>query len=98
MGVFDNVIADFKCPFCAYELTKEKMKDTWQTKATLCTLDTYKVGDTPKFRGLSVNEGWIEIHHVCPKCNKFVQAEIEIKSGRLCDKVRYAKKISKLNL
>lgn len=94
MGIFDNVIADFKCPFCAYELTKEKMKDTWQTKATLCTLDTYKVGDKPKFGGLSVNEGWIEIHHVCPKCNKFVQAEIEIKNSRLGNNVKYIKEES----
>lgn len=67
------------------------MKDTWQTKATLCTLDTYKAGNKPKFDGLIVNEGWIEMHHVCPKCNKFVEAEIEIKDGRLSNNVKYIK-------
>lgn len=98
MGVFDNVIADFKCPFCAYKLTKEKMKDTWQTKATLKLLDTYKVGDKPKFGEVKIKEGWMELHHVCPKCNKFVQAEIQVKNGKLSKKVRYIKDLRLFSL
>ena len=96
MGIFDNVIADFKCPYCEYGLTKEEIEstieekdETWQTKATLKLLDIYKIGDEPKFGKVKIDEGWMKIHHVCPKCKKFVDAEIEIKNGRLSNNVRY---------
>ncbi|OGZ67066.1 MAG: hypothetical protein A3D34_01500 [Candidatus Staskawiczbacteria bacterium RIFCSPHIGHO2_02_FULL_33_16] len=98
MGMFDSVIADFKCPYCAYELSKEEMEmtrsekdDTWQTKATLKLLDTYKIGDEPKFGNVKIKEGWMEVHHVCPKCKKFVDSEIEIKDYALSDKISYEK-------
>lgn len=98
--MFDRVIADFKCPYCGFKLKKAEMKktldkkdDAWQTKATSCMLDTYKIGDKLNFEnGLKVNEGWIEIHHICPKCDKFVQAEIEIKNSGLSNNVRYVKR------
>ena len=94
--MFDMVVADFICPHCGEKVTREDMEktlgktdDTWQTKATLKMLDIYKIGDEPKFGNVKIKEGWMEVHHVCPKCNKFVDAEIEIKNGRLSSKVRY---------
>jgi len=91
------VIADFKCPYCRHELTKEEMKktlnksdDTWQTKATHRLLDVYRVGDKPKFYKVKISEGSMKIHDVCPKCDKFVQAEIEIKNGKLSNKIDYS--------
>ena len=66
MGMFDSVIADFKCPYCAYELSKEEMEmtrsekdDTWQTKATLKLLDTYKIGNETKFLKLKIKKKYI---------------------------------------
>jgi len=100
MGMFDWVIADFKCPYCGHKVKKENMENeeeyerdkAWQTKATACSLDTYRIGDELEFeKNLKINNGWIEIIHICPKCKKFVQAEIEIKKGRLIDNVRYVK-------
>ena len=71
------------------EKTLGKTNATWQTKATLKLFDTYKVGDEPKFGKVNIKEGWMGLHHVCPKCNKFVDAEIEIENGRLSNSVRY---------
>jgi len=94
MGMFDRVIADFECPYCGHKLSKYEMEktldttdETWQTKATPKVLDVYKTGDKVKFGKVKISEGWMEIHHVCPKCDKFVQAEIEIKKNRLSDKI-----------
>ena len=96
MGMFDLVIADFECPYCGFKLTKEYMEkslknngDTWQTKATSCSLETYKIGDKLEFEDLKVNTGWMEIHDVCQNCDTFVEAEIKIKNGRLGNSVRY---------
>ena len=97
--MFDTVIADFKCPYCGHEITKKDVEETledtdktWQTKATACLLDVYKIGDELNFDySLKIDDGWIEIHHVCPKCKKFVQAEIQVKNGRLYNKIIYKK-------
>ena len=98
MGMFDRVIADFKCPYCSFILTKKEMRktldskdDTWQTKATAKLLDVYQSNDKLKITKFKIEKGWMEIHHVCPKCDKFVQAEIEVKNGRLVNKVIYTK-------
>ena len=98
MGMFDRVIADFKCPYCGFKVSKEEMEktledkdDTWQTKATAKFLDIYQYNDKLKITKFKIEKGWMEIHHVCPKCNKFVQAEIEVVNGRLGAKVRYIK-------
>lgn len=99
MGMFDSVIADFKCPYCGHEITKEGMEkeperdSAWQTKATACCLDTYRIGDKLEFdKSLKIDNGWIGIVHICPKCDKFVQAEIEIKNERLSNNVKYTKR------
>ena len=96
--MFDRVIANFKCPYCGFKLVKgdmektlDKRDDTWQTKATAKLLETYKIGDKLKFYKVKIEKGWMEIHHVCPKCNKFVQAEIQVNNDRLGEKVRYIK-------
>jgi hypothetical protein len=97
MGMFDEVIADFKCPYCAYELSAEEIEntletknETWQTKATIKLLEQYKVGDKLKFRSnVKINDGSVEIHHICPSCKKFVSADIEVKNNRLSDKIMY---------
>ncbi len=98
MGMFDRVIADFKCPYCGFKLVKSKVEktlgksdDTWQTKAAAKLLEIYKIGDKLKFHKVKIEKGWMEIHHVCPECDKFVQAEIQVKKGRLGKKVRYIK-------
>lgn len=85
MGMFDEVIADFKCPYCGVKVPK----DTWQTKATAKLLDVYKVNDKLKIDDFSIEKGWMEVHHVCQKCKKYVQAEIEVKNNKLGEKVRY---------
>lgn len=96
MGMFDTIIADFKCPHCEYKIPKEDMENAaenndlaWQTKATDCSLNACKIGDELEFEKLSIIGGWMEIYHICPKCRKFVEAEIEIKNNRLGDKVVY---------
>ena|SRR3989344_6689075 len=97
MGMFDEVIADFKCPYCIHELSAKEIEEsletkneTWQTKATISRLERYKVGDKLKFRSdVKINDGSMEIHHVCPNCNKFVSADIQIKDNRLHDKISY---------
>lgn len=98
MGMFDYVIADFECPYCGYKIKKEYMEKepererAWQTKATACCLDTYRIGDELEFdKNLKINDGLIGIVHICPKCDKFVDAEIEVKNGRLSSKVKYNK-------
>ncbi len=96
--MFDRVIADFRCPYCGFRLTKSEMEktlnnrdSTWQTKSAIKLLKIYKVGDKPIFSNVKVDSGWMEIHHVCPKCDKFIQAEIQIRNGKLRKKVRYVK-------
>lgn len=96
MGMFDTIMADFKCPHCEYKIPKENMENAaedndlaWQTKATDCSLNTYKIGDDLEFEKLKIKEGWMEIYHICPECKKFVNAEIEIKDNKLSDKVVY---------
>ena len=98
MGLFDEIIADFKCPYCGHEILKEDMGKSpedngnrWQTKATNCLLDIYKIGDELEFKNLKVINGWLQIHNSCTKCKKFVEAEIEINDNRLSDKVVYLK-------
>lgn len=100
MGMFDEVVADFKCPYCSFKITKEEMKkrrnmsrNIWQTKATAKLLDVYQFNDKLKITQFKIEKGWMEIHHVCPKCNKFVQAEIEIKNGKLGKNMRYIKNL-----
>ena len=96
MGLFDTIIADFKCPYCEYKITKEEMEkdieniDAWQTKATACMMDVYRIGDKLNFEGsLKIDDSWIGIHHICPKCKKFVEAEIRIKKSKLRNEIRY---------
>ena len=67
--------------------------ETWQTKATAKLLDVYKVNDKLKITKFKIEKGWMEMHHVCPGCNKFVQAEIEVKNGRLGKKIRHIKNL-----
>lgn len=68
MGMFDTIMADFNCPHCAYNIPKEGMEDTandndsaWQTKATDCSLNNYKIGDKLEFRNLRIQDGWMLI-------------------------------------
>lgn len=92
MGMFDSIILPFKCPFCGFEQTKpEEYEDgVWQTKATERLLDVYKNGDALDFgRNLNVKEGEIEIHTICPGCEKFVSATVKIEEGKLTDKIIY---------
>ena len=97
MGMFDEVIADFNCPYCSYTLTRDAMEktvgktdDTWQTKATSCILKVYRIGDELDFKSdIKIKEGWMEIHHVCLKCDKFVQADIDIKNEMLNGNIKY---------
>ena len=98
MGMFDRVITDFKCPYCSFKMTKKEIQktlndrdNTWQTKATAKLLDVYHSGDKLKITKFKIEKGWMEIHHVCPKCDKFVQAEIEVLNNRLSEKVKYIK-------
>lgn len=100
MGMFDWVIADFECSYCGHKIKKVSMgkeegyerNKAWQTKATACCLDTYRISDKLEFKEkLKINNGWIQIVHICPKCDKFITAEIEIKNGRLSKNVRYVK-------
>jgi len=37
MGMFDNIVVDFKLPYITTD------KEFWQTKSLDCTLDTYKI-------------------------------------------------------
>ena len=97
MGMFDEVIADFKCPHCTHVLSAgeieknlETKNETWQTKVTKSLMEVYRVGDKLKFKNdIKISDGSMEIHHVCPNCNKFVSADIQIKDGRLHDKITY---------
>jgi len=41
------------------------------------------------FRHIKISDGSMEIHHVCPSCKRFVSADIQIKNGRLHDKITY---------
>ena len=92
--MFDEVIADFKCPYCSFKITKKEMKkkrdmskSIWQTKATAKLLDIYQFNNKLKITQFKIQKGWMEIHQVCPKCDKFVQAEIESK------KMKYIKNL-----
>ena len=100
MGMFDYVIADFECPYCGYKVKKEGMEKeeeyerdkVWQTKATACYLHTYRIGDKLEFeKSMRINNGWIEIVHICPNCDKFVRAAIEVKDDQLSSNIRYIK-------
>jgi hypothetical protein len=97
MGMFDYVLADFRCPYCKYIVTIETMKksaragetDSWQTKDLSCSLHIIKVGDKIKLYSMHIGKGFLNIHHVCPKCDKLVSARIYIKNYMLTNKKRY---------
>lgn len=93
MGLFDVVVASFKCPYCGYE---EKEHD-WQTKSLRSSLKTYKIGEIlflEDFESkLLIKEGYFEIHTVCKNCRKFVSAMIEVKDSRITEKIKYKTKV-----
>jgi len=97
MGMFDYVLADFKCPYCKFIVAQESMQksvntgeyDTWQTKDLSCGLRIIKVGDKIKLSGMHIGKGFLNIHHICPKCDKLVEARIKIKNYKLTNKKRY---------
>lgn len=92
MGMFDWVMLPFKCPVCKFDQTipSEFEEGIWQTKSTICSLDIYKKGSEVRFEeGTKMIEGEIEIHNLCPNCEKFTRAIVKIENGKLTDKIRY---------
>ncbi|MEM5853716.1 MAG: hypothetical protein QXS37_01245 [Candidatus Aenigmatarchaeota archaeon] len=89
MGLFDIVLACFKCPYCGYE----EKEHGWQTKSLQKILKVYKAGDVVKIENfessLMVKEGYFEIHTFCKNCKKFVKARIRVKDSRISENVEY---------
>ncbi len=92
--MFDWMILPFKCPFCKFEQVKPSQHEEgiWQTKATKCLLNVYKKGSKLQFDEVTVKDGEIGIHNICPRCDKYISANAQIKDGRLTGRIAYSKK------
>ncbi|MFP4051032.1 MAG: hypothetical protein ACLFVB_04755 [Thermoplasmata archaeon] len=81
--MFDNVKASFTCPECGH--SEEEF--VWQTKALDRILETYEVGDELDIREMNIEKGSIEIHEICPECDKYISGYIHIEDGKLTDEI-----------
>jgi len=59
-------------------------------------MNIYKRGGKLKFDKAIIKDGEIEMHNVCPRCKKYVSANVRIKNGKLTDKIIYSKKSKKV--
>ena len=88
MGVYDEIVTKFLCPFCNYEDENYK----FQTKALLRNGSEYEVGNlvmTKINTDVKLQEGEIEIHTICPKCMAWISGWIKVKDKVLCKDIRY---------
>lgn len=87
MGLYDTVNLPLKCPRC--KRTEEK--HDWQTKGIGSGLGHFKVGDNIPVYENDIVKGRIEIHTICHRCKKFIDAMVSIEDSKITDKVIYKK-------
>lgn len=87
MGLYDTITLPLKCSRCK----RIEEKHDWQTKGMGEGLGHFKVGDNVPVYGNEIIKGKVEIHTICPRCKKFVDAMASIEDSKITDKVIYKK-------
>jgi len=86
MGMFDTVIIKLHCIWCGAEI------EDWQTKDLNNSLETFNIEELKKIKKTQPElfkktfpqidkHKWIEIHGICPKCNKFISLQLDLETN-----------------